>query len=370
MKRVLHITRSVGRGGIGTFLMNVYKNIDRSQVQFDFLITMENPEYGSEIEQCGGKIYTMPSRREAGFAGYRKLLDNFFAEHAAEYDAVHCHISSLSSIEPLKYARKYNIPIRISHGHNTNQRGFMHHVLHHIHKCSIGKSANKFVGCSVPALDWLYSGTAVRKKAMVIPNGMDLKKFRYSPEIRRQYREKLGIADNCLVLGHVGRFNPVKNHKFLVDVFFKYFDKYGDSKLLLLGDGSLKNEIEIYVDKLGIADKVIFAGSTPEVPHLLQAMDVFVFPSFYEGMPLTMIEAQAAGLPILCSEAIPEEAKITGNIWSLPLDKGVEHWAGKIHDITDTFNREDVYESISNSPYDINSVIELLYSKVYEFDTK
>ena len=287
--RVLHVVTYMGRGGLETMIMNYYRKIDREKVQFDFLVhRQERWDYDGEIEALGGKIYRLPKLNPLSME-YRRQLINFFENHK-EYKIVHSHIDCMSAI-PLRIAKKTGVPVRIAHAHNSSQDHDAKYLLKLIYKAAIPKYSTKLMACGEIAGEWMFNGAEFR----VIKNAIDAKRYRFCLETRTKMRRSLGIQDNEFVVGHVGRFMTPKNHQFLVDIFDK-IAKITPAKLLLVGDGELCSNIKEKVSKLGYKDKVIFTGVRSDVADLMQAMDVFVFPSLYEGLPLTIIEAQAAGV--------------------------------------------------------------------------
>lgn len=328
MIRVLHILHSMNRGGIETFLMNIYRNVDRGEVQFDFLLHVdEECAYDDEIIAMGGKIFRIPGRRQ-GIQKNRRALDSFFSEHT-EYKIVHQHVSSLSYIEPLRIAARKNIPVRIIHSHNTMEGGGkFHKYLHLWNQRDLEQYATDFLACSEPAALWICGQKRFKmKKYMIIKNGINTKDFSYSRQNREKIRDELGIKGEK-VIGHIGRFSPQKNHTFLIDIFNYINKKDPDIILLLVGDGNLRQQIQNKVNRLGLQDRVIFTGIRADVPDLYCAMDVFLFPSLYEGLGMVLVEAQAAGLPCVVSEkGIPEEVKLNNNLLFISLEKKPEWWA-------------------------------------------
>ena len=330
MKRILQIVYSMNRGGIETFLMNIYRKIDRSALQFDFLVhTEEKGDYDDEIVQMGGRVFSVPSRR-AGVFNNKKSLTNFFKQHS-EYSVVHQHTSSLSYIAPLIAAKKCEIPTRIIHAHSSRQEGSkLHYLFHALNKKRIGGIASKYFSCSTQAAKWFYSDKIrASEEYAIIKNSIDIAEFSYNPDVRAKKRSHLGL-ESSFVIGHVGRFSPAKNHKFLVDVFSQLLKIKENAKLLLVGEGETMKAIHEMVHELGINDNVIFAGLQSDVSSWLQAMDVFVLPSVYEGLPVTLIEAQASGLPCLISNTVTDDVMVTRLIKKLSLTAPIEEWANRV----------------------------------------
>lgn len=330
MKRILQITDSMGMGGIQAFIMNVYRNIDREKYQFDFLLhqKMENG-YDDEILKMGGIIYYIPSRHE-GIIKNRKALEKFFSKHP-EYTVVHQHESSLTYIEPLVIAKKYNVPVRIMHSHSTRASGSkIHTLLHKINIHRIKNVATNYFACGELAGKWMYNGSGVEKKVIIVNNGIDIKKYSFDETIRKKVRIELGL-DKKFVIGNVGRFSEVKNHTFLIDVFNEFVKLYPDSELVLVGDGDLQQDMKNKVKELSLSDKVQFLGIRRDVHTILMSFDYVVIPSLYEGFPVTAIEAQAIGVPCLISDSVTKDVVINNNVKMLSLRESADVWADQIY---------------------------------------
>ncbi|MEH7112580.1 glycosyltransferase family 1 protein [Neobacillus niacini] len=303
--KILHVVVNMNRGGAETLLINLYRNIDRSKVQFDFL-TCKKGVFDSEIEEMGGKIHRIPYITEVGHKGYIKALDKFFLANSY-YNIVHSHMDKMSGLI-LRAAKKANIPVRIAHSHNTQSEG---NFLAKIYKWYAGSNIKKFANyrfaCSNAASNWLYGENA---ESQIIKNGVDLTKFSFSNQLRNQVRKELGINSDTFVVGHVGRFNHQKNHTFLIDIFKEYWNKNSNSILILIGDGSLRKQIEQKVRDCNIENHVKFLGIRSNIYELIQAFDVFVFPSLHEGLPVTIMEAQAVGISCLVSDTVTTEVDV------------------------------------------------------------
>lgn len=322
--RVLQVVTHMNRGGLETMLMNYYRHIDRSKVQFDFLVHRQaRAAYDNEIESLGGKIYRLP-RLVPWSRTYRLALNTFFEEHS-EYKIVHVHQDCLSSII-LKAAKKHGIPVRIAHSHSASQDKNLKFIIKLFYKRLIPQYATDLFSCGKQAGDWMFGGAPFR----VLNNAIDTETYRYNPVTAQRIRKELGIPENAVVVGHVGRFSAPKNHKFLVDIFGEILKLMPEAHLLLVGDGELRQSTEEKVRTLGIDGNVIFTGVRSDVPELLQAMDVFLFPSLYEGLPVTLVEAQAAGLPCVISDAIPTDCDLTQLIHRVSLNESAENWATEV----------------------------------------
>ena len=346
-KRILHIVTHMNRGGLETMIMNYYRHMDRSKVQFDFLVhRTQKADYDDEILSLGGRIYRLQPLNP--FSGeYLRSLDRFFAEHQ-EYETVHSHLDCMAGI-PLKYAKKHGVPVRIAHSHNSDQVKDAKYLLKLIYKRNIAKYANRLFACSKEAGRWMF-GT---DDFTVLNNAIDVQHYCYTADTARQVRARLGIAPEALVVGHVGRFCAQKNHGFLISVFAQVLRRRPDAVLLLVGDGELRPEIEMQIDRLGIGGSVIFTGVCADVNEWLQAMDVFLFPSLFEGFGIVALEAQAAGLPCLTSDKVPTECIKTDLVQRLPLEESPAVWADAVLTAADTPPRRSTPEEISRAGFDI-----------------
>lgn len=342
--RVLHIVTYMGRGGLETMLMNYYRHIDRNKVQFDFLVhRQERFDYDEEIETLGGRIYRLP-RLNPWSNTYIKALRKFFREHA-EYNIVHSHIDCMSAI-PLKAARDAGIPIRIAHSHSSNQDKNLKYYLKLYYKSKISQYATNLFACSEDAGQWMYG----EQDFVILPNAIDTKQYIYNVEKRNKVRKEFNL-DDVLVIGHVGRFSEVKNHTFLIDIFKEIHNKHKDAKLLLVGDGQKMQDIRGKVQRLQLTDSVIFTGIRSDVADILQAMDIFVLPSLYEGLPVTIIEAQASGLPCIISDKVPIECKKTELVDQIGLNEPASTWAERILEVK--VKREDTSNILIRAGFDI-----------------
>lgn len=353
MIRVLHVVTYMGRGGLETMLMNYYRNIDRSKVQFDFLVHRDfEADYDKEILSLGGKIYHV-SRLIPWSKVYKKELCRFFTEHP-EYKIVHVHQDCLSSVA-LGCAKKCGIPVRIAHSHTSNQTKNLRYIIKRYYMKKIPQYATDLFSCGTKAGVWMFGN----QKFNILPNAVDVEKYAFSETIRNEVRKELGIADEFTV-GHIGRFGKEKNHEFLIEVFRRIKNINKNSKMLLVGNGKEFENIKAKVISLGMEKDVIFTGVRPDVNRLLQAMDVFVFPSLYEGLPVTMIEAQAAGLQCVISDKVPNESIIAeGMVTVKKLSDSAEEWAECILSKKD-LEREDVSCDIKKHGYDIKSAAKRL----------
>lgn len=344
--RVLQVVTYMGRGGLETMLMNYYRHIDHSKVQFDFLTHREfDGDYDKEIKELGGNVYHLSNLNPLSI-GYKTSLNDFFGNHP-EYKIVHSHLDCMAGI-PLKYAKLNNVPIRIAHAHNSNQTKDLKYPLKLFYKRNIKKNANYLFACGDEAGKWMFNTDNFK----VLNNAIDAKDYTFNMNIRNDKRKEFGISDDSILVGHVGRFFPQKNHEFLIDIFNQFHKDHPNSYLMLVGEGELKTSIQDKVNTLGLEDYVIFTGLRSDVNELLQAMDVFLFPSLYEGLPVSIIEAQAAGLSCLISDKVPIECKKTDLVYQLNLNDSVNVWSDKVYELSH-ITRRDTYEQIKESGFDI-----------------
>lgn len=359
MIKVLQIVDNMDAGGIQSFIMNVYRRIDKEKIQFDFLVCKRNPLYGNEIDHLGGKIYYVPARNQGIFAN-RKALKDFFSRHH-EYDVVHMHESSLSYIDPLIAAKRVGTKKLLIHSHNTRVPGSaLHKILHRFNQTRIGNIATDYIACGEMAADWMFGRSAVIDKVQIIYNGIDLKKFEFDPVLRDTVRNELEV-NNDFVIGHAGRFETVKNHVFLLDVFSEILKMQPQSVLLLAGTGSLVDTVKMKAETLGIGDKIRFLGVRNDIHRLYQAMDCFVLPSLYEGFPVSIIEAEASGLPCVMADTITKETCLKKNVAVLDLAESKSAWAEKILQL----NYREIDNSLLYSKgFDIENTVQKLY-KLY-----
>lgn len=344
--RILHVVTYMGRGGLETMIMNYYRHIDRNKIQFDFLVHRDfEADYDKEISALGGKIYHLPKLNPFSFS-YRKKLNDFLEDH--NYKIIHIHQDCMSSIA-LKVAYKRNIPIRISHSHNANQDRNIKYLIKKYFMKYIPKYATHLFACGKEAGDWMFQGHTYK----IMNNAIDSEKFKFNELLRNKIRNECNIKNDEIIIGHVGRFDYQKNHEFIIDIFNELNGLDNQFKLMLIGTGNLENKIKEKVRELNLKNKVLFLGNRDNVNELMQAMDIFIFPSHYEGLPVTLIEAQASGLPIVKSDNVPNQCKITPNVYSLSLDNDASLWAMKIIDIYKSYCRKDTSNYIKKSGYDI-----------------
>ena len=361
MIRILQVVRRMNYGGLETLIMNLYRNIDRNKFQFDFIVD-KSGKYDKEIKSMGGKIFYLPYITDIGERKYLKVLRTFFKQHS-EYKIVHSHLDQVSGII-MEAAFLENVPIRISHSHSTkNSNNLIVKVYKKYLQAKIIKYANNFFACSENAGKWLFKNKI--NECYILKNGIQTDKFRFSIEDREKIRKAYNIKNDEIVWGHVGRFSREKNHKFLIDSFYEYQKKNHNAKLLLIGEGRLKVDMEKRVEKLGIGNKVVFLGTLSNPEKFYSAFDLMVFPSLYEGLSLVMVEAQVSGLPIIASDTIDKLTDITNTIKFMSIKDGAEDWAQYIEKHKFTRYKKN-YDKIVNAGYDIKDISRNLERKYDE----
>lgn len=358
--RVLQVVGKMHYGGMETLIMNIYRNIDRSKVQFDFLVHYsEAGEYDEEIRQLGGKIYHMPRTIPRNYFKYKKALQLFYAEHDGEYSIVHGHLQSTAFLYH-KIAKENGVKCCITHSHATGYDNNLKSRLAYYTSLKAQKYTDIFMGCSQMACEFFFPhAIKLGKQMYILKNGIQISKYVYSENSRDTIRKELCL-ENKFVVGHIGRFSIVKNHGFLLNVFAKILKKRPASVLLLVGEGPLKDAIQRQANDLNIQDSIRFLGTRNDVNLILQAMDVFVLPSQYEGLGIVLIEAQAAGLKCFASSnVVPQEAQVTQLLEYLDLQSGPEVWADKILN-SYPYNRQNTENQIVQHGYDISQTAQWL----------
>jgi glycosyltransferase involved in cell wall biosynthesis len=365
--RILRIVAVMNRGGIESQIMNMYRKIDRSKYQFDFLVTRdEKGVFDEEIERMGGKIYRIPSVKKVGLYKFTKNIDTFFKDHK-EYKVVHCHMNTWSGLF-LNIAKRHEVPVRIAHSHsaqqghkNLSRKALAENTLKMFMKKYINKGATHFWAVGHAAGEWLYGSEISKTKMKVLPNAKDLELYKYNPGQRESIRKELGISsDDTILLGHVGSFTPVKNHTFLINLFYYLRNEGINSKLCLVGEGPLTEDVKKQISSMGLSGKVFFMGLRNDVNELMSAFDVLILPSQFEGMPNVVIEAQSASLPCVISDNITKEVDMgMGLLKFISLSGPINLWLESIVNSKDIVRPVDS-SNIRNRGYDINSQVKWL----------
>lgn len=359
---VLHVIGGMNRGGAETFLMNVLRNIDRSEFEFIFLCYGDKKfDYEDEIAQLGGRIVRIPDVKNVGIRVHIQQLRRAMVENGIDIVHAHTYYNSLFSLIAAKLG---GISLRIAHSHSTQSEpnpSLAKRVYFLVSKIGIELFANKFVACGNDAGRALYMQW---RKFQVINNGINIKDFVYDQNNRNSIRTELGIDKNVTVLMHAGRFAEVKNHDFLIDTFAEYQKYDPKSQLILLGDGPLRKKMEDKVEKLNLSNAVKFLGLRSDVYRIYSAADAFVFPSIFEGLPVVLVEAQANGIKCIISDAVDKNVRITDSVIFHSLSAGPKTWARHIFEASKT--RVDNSQTLANGAYDMSAninTIQMMYSE-------
>jgi glycosyltransferase involved in cell wall biosynthesis len=329
--RVLQVVHKMHRAGVETLLMGLFRNIDRSQVQFDFLVhTPEPGHYDDEIRRLGGRIIYMPEADTRNFFVYRKSLRTIMIENGP-YRNIHSHLLLLSGII-LEAGHSANIKNRIAHSHSTNdgKGDSITRQLYRIFMRSlIRRYSTHMLAVSEPAGEWLFGKNCWNDpRTKIVKNAIELNEFTDQDNNKYKLRKELNLPIDGILVGNVGRFIKPKNHLMLLNIFHQIIKVFPSANLLLVGEGPLSGEISSTINALGLQDNVFMLGVRTDIPKLLYALDLFIFPSLFEGLGMALIEAQAAGLPCLAADTIPLEADLgMGLVKFLPLTANIQIWA-------------------------------------------
>lgn len=331
VNKPIRVAQIVGKwvgGGVEAVIMNYYRNIDRTKIQFDFICDDDSTNIPyDEIEKLGGNVILIPPYQK--IFKYHKKLKKILKE--GNYKIVHSHINTLS-VFSLYAAKCAGVPVRIAHSHSTtNKKEKKKNIIKIMLRPFAKLFATNYMACTEHAGRWMFGNKEFeRKNVTILNNAIDVENFKFNEFIRKDVRNKLNINDDTVVVGHIGRFVEQKNHEFLIDVFNEYHKHNNNSILLLVGQGPLMKEIEDKVHELKIEENVLFLGQRSDVNELYQAMDIFLFPSLYEGLGMVAVEAQVAGCACICSTEVPIAAKISNNIEFIDLNENVSVWIDKI----------------------------------------
>ena len=366
MLRILQVIEGLYAGGMESMLMNYFRNFDRDKIVFDFLIYSPKAHFDDEVEKLGGKIYRITPRRQNPLKNYYELL-RFFQTHK-EYQIVQVH-QGINYFAPQIVCKLEKVRHVISHTHGMNpqlvqKQGFLFKWLT---QPLIKNLSTDYIACSDGAAHQIFhSSISEGGKYRLMKNAIDIDKFAYDPIIRTQKRKELGI-ENCHVIGHVGNFTYPKNHPFIIKIFSKIAAIDSNAILLLAGEGCDKQKIEKMVNDLNIEDRVKFLGNRSDVNELLQAFDIFFFPSHYEGLPVSLVEAQASGIRCIVSTTITREVEVTKNIKYLSLNDDEACWVDALMQFN--YSREDTRKDILNAGFDIKHEAKQMTEYYYQLDS-
>lgn len=354
------------RGGKESYITNIYNKLDKEQFNCSFIAYDEEIACETELRNNGADIIHLPAR-STGLMNHRRALNQLFRQR--HFDVLWAHKTTLSACEILEIAKHRKVPLRIVHSHSSSNMGnSFTGLMHAINKHFVRKWANEYFACSETAAKWFYGD----KPSRLMKNGIDTKKFRFNPETREKIRHELGLED-FTVIGHVGRFGVEKNHRKLINVFNEAHKLNPKTKLVLCGDGKERDNIESQIHALDLEDSVILLGVISNVDEMLQAMDMIVMPSLFEGLPYALLEAQAAGLKCIVSDTVSRESDVLGWNSFLPLSANDKIWAKEIieTDVT-VWKRYDAADAIKKNGFDIYDCVHQVERiiKQYEYTIK
>ena len=328
MLRVLHSVSNMARAGIETMLMNYYRNMDLSRIQFDFLANKPAPgEYDEEIRGMGGRVFVSPGLSPLRYPRYRRFMADLL-HGDPDIGIVHAHNEAMGYYA-LQSAKDAGIRVRIAHAHNTRIIRDYKYPLKMVCKLLLPGAATDYWSCGRDAGIYYYGEKRWNDSGFILHNAIDVQRFAFQREVRERQRRLYGL-ENCFVIGHVGRFNVQKNHTRLLDVFAEIAKRDSDARLVLIGVGELEQSVQEKARAIGVQEKTLFLGQMADVSEWYQAMDCFVMPSLFEGLPVVGIEAQAAGLPCVFSDRVTDEVLLSSKARRLPLRADDAEWAGEI----------------------------------------
>ncbi len=362
--RVAQIMGKMVGGGVEAFVMNYYRNIDKSKIQFDFIVDEDSTDIPKEeIESLGGRVIVIPPYQH--IFKYVRKLTKVLREN--KYKIVHSQLNTLS-IFPLYCAYRAKVHIRIAHSHSTtNKIEWKKNLVKNLLKPFAKIFATDYWACSEHAGRWLFGNKEFDKgNVYIVNNAIDIEKFKYNKEVREVKRKELNINNDTLVIGNIGRFVKQKNQEFLVDIFNEVYKKNANSILLLVGQGPLQDTIKEKVKVYGLEKNVKFLGQRTDINYLYQVFDIFVLPSIYEGLGIVLIEAQVSGLYCIASSQVPRVSKVTDNIEFLDLENNPDQWAQEILKKSLILKRENHINDVAQSGYDIKNQCKKLEDKYIE----
>ncbi|WP_082306737.1 glycosyltransferase [Streptococcus gallolyticus] len=353
-------------GGIESFVMNNIRHMNMAEYQIDILSHDVNAsDYVSEVEKFGGKVFHFPRFSPKNFSIIKSKYISVLSEN--QYDIVHCHMANAAFLY-LKYAQKYKVSVRILHSHQNKAADTLSHSLRNIPLLAIGKKyANFRMACTKLAGDFLFP----KQNYDIVRNAIDYQKYAFDFEKREELRQEFGFYESDIVIGHTGRLTKVKNQVFLLKIFEKLVNQNSNYKLVLVGSGEDLELLEDIVIKSDLQGKVQFFGDRNDIPNILQIFDIFVFPSIYEGLGISILEAQASGLPCVTSTGVPEDADISTNIAHLDLTEEIDKWCEVIGDMdinkrSSNVDLDPKYDIVKNA--DILTEFYLEYIKIHKGD--
>ena len=368
MKNILVWGMSDFPGGIESVIINYLKHFNFSKVHFDFIITKPEIAYREQLQKWGCSIFYFPQKRKNPIKYYKELND-FFENKSQNYDILWFNTNDLSNIDCVKLAKKYGIKRRIIHSHNSKNTAeglnkIRKTVFHSYNKKNISKWATDYWACSIAAATWMYPRQLIRdNKIKIIKNAISLDDLKFSEEKRKKIRSKLNLKENYII-GNIGRLNFQKNQEFIIDILPQLLKIIPNAVVVLVGEGDDRKKLEKRIESLNLKSKVFLVGQQDNASSWYSSFDVLLFPSLFEGLSVTLLEAQANGLPILASNNVhPEEEKLNNNFSCLSLDKDMKEWVNKLNYIAKNVKRENISNIKNNfqkNGYEINTAAKQL----------
>ena len=357
-KRILIISNTIDAGGAETFVMKVFRAMDRKKYVFDFLINKSDSDYYlKEIQELGGNVYYGISKSQNPIKCFN-IIRKIVCKH--KYKTILCIAVHPVGFVDLLAARMGGAKVLLTRSTNSHAGGFISPFIAYISRPFVRLLSTIMLSPSKEAAIWLFGKRSVDNgKVILINNGVDTSVFQFNKKCRDDLRKELGISENCLVVGHIGRFNRQKNHAKIIDIFKVIKEMRPDAKLILVGDGEERIKIQNQAKEYGIRDGVLFLGIRNDVPALLSSFDVMLFPSLFEGMPNTIIEAQACDLPCVISDTISPDVKLSSDVIQLSLEASNKEWATTVINHNKS-NRSDVSEIIAKAGYSIIATTKVL----------
>lgn len=361
-----------GMGGIETFITSVIGGLDQSKYELSLVVVNKNTDvYDDFLWQHHVDVVVLSEEKSSNpiqrfYKGLSKF-GRYLGTH--QIDILHFNLSDSIDLLYVDLAKFYGVKARIAHSHNSSVNAMWKYISHKILKCFVQNSPNYFFACSRDAAKWLFPKDVYQKKHYInLHNAIDLNKYSFNSQLRRHIRND-NQWEQSFVIGNVGRFNIQKNHKFLLDIFRVILQYEDCARLVLVGDGELRKQVEDYAQKIGVRKQVTFYGESQEVPGLLQGFDIMVMPSLYEGLPFVAVEAQAAALPLLISDTVTSEIGLTGYCRFLSLQKSPEEWARTIIEHAKIERNGNVTKQLTMEGYNLESMvrsIDKVYDEIFE----
>lgn len=350
--RVAVVMGKFTSGGIKSVIMNYYSNVDRNKIAFDLLIDENSPiEDYSEVEAIGGRVYKINTLLNP----FKYIYQIYKLSKENKYHIIHGYINALN-VFPMLAGKLAGVPVRIAENLSSAHPGEKKTIVKNVLKPFAKLFPTDLAACSRSCGEWLYGKRDVESgKVKIFNNAISLKKYKYDEELRKKVRSSVGLSDDNFVLGHIGRYQYQKNHDFLIDIFDEVYKRDKNARLLLVGYGDLKENIFQKINSLGLQDAVIDMGATENISGLYNAMDVFVLPSFYEGLPVVGIEAQATGLPCVFSTEVTRETGVIPYTKFIDLSENKGKWADEILKIRDCYKRGNTEKYIIDAGFDIET---------------